>query len=78
MVTDDVVFKKSSKGNKIVTKRPDMTKVEWSEPQKAQRQRVKRANEYANAALADPDVRAVYEERAAREGKRFALKEISL
>ncbi|HEX5941874.1 MAG TPA: hypothetical protein VFY66_06320 [Anaerolineales bacterium] len=57
------MFKKSSKGNKIVTKRPDMTKVEWSEPQKAQRQRVKRANECANAALADPDVRAVYEER---------------
>ena len=26
----DVVIKKSSKGNTIITKRPDMTSVEWS------------------------------------------------
>jgi hypothetical protein len=63
----DVVFKKSSKGNMIVTRRPDMSKVEWSEAQKAQRERMSKANEYAHAAMADPDVRAVYEEIAAKD-----------
>ena len=60
----DVVFKKSPKGNMIVTKRPDMTGVEWSEAQDNQRQRFKQANDYAKAAMADPRVRAVYEKRA--------------
>lgn len=62
----DVVFKKSSKGNMIVTKRPDMTGVEWSEAQTAHRARFKQANDYAKAALADPRVRVVYERRAKR------------
>ena len=61
----DVVFKKSPKGNMIVTKRPDMTGVEWSEAQTDQRQRFKQANDYAKAAMADPDVRAIYESMAA-------------
>ena len=62
----DVVFKKSPKGKLIVTKRPDMSNVEWSKAQQAQRQRFKQANEYAKAAMANPDVRAIYERRAAR------------
>ena len=60
----DVVFKKSPGGNMIVTKRPDMSGVEWSERQQAQRMRFKQANEYAKGAMADPKVRAVYEKRA--------------
>lgn len=60
----DVVFKKSPKGNMIVTKRPDMTHVEWSEAQQTQRQRFKQANEYAKAAMADPRARVTYEKRA--------------
>lgn len=63
----DVVFKLSSRGNPIVTKRPDMSKVKWSKAQKNQRERMKKANEYAKAAMADPDVNAIYEERAAKE-----------
>ena len=39
----DVVFKRSSKGNMIVTKRPDMSRVKWGPAQKAQRERFKRA-----------------------------------
>jgi hypothetical protein len=65
----DVVFKKSPKGNMIVTKRPDMTGVEWSEAQQTQRQRFKQANEYAKAAMVDPKVRAVYERRAKKARK---------
>lgn len=70
----DVVFKLSPQGKPIVTKRPDMSKVVWSKKQKAQRERFGQANEYAKAAMADPDVRAIYEEIAAKEGKRpFAM-----
>lgn len=53
-----VVFKRSPKGNMIITKRPDMSNVRWSEAQQAQR------------ALADPKVRARYEQKAKRQGKR--------
>ena len=66
----DVVFKRSPKGNMIVTKRPDMSRVKWSQTQKEQRQRLAKASAYARAAMADPDVRAIYEERAATKNKR--------
>jgi hypothetical protein len=66
----DVVFKRSPKGNMIVTKRPDMSKVKWSRAQTEQRQRFTKASAYAKAALADSELRAVYEERAAIENKR--------
>jgi hypothetical protein len=66
----DVVFKKSPKGNMIVTKRPDMSNVEWSEAQTAQRARFKQAVAYARAALAEPKLRARYEKRAKRQHKR--------
>ena len=65
-----LVFKRSPKGNMIVTKCPDMSKVKWSEAQQKQRRRFKEASVYAKAALADPQVRLLYEERAGREGKR--------
>ena len=66
----DVVFKKSPKGKLIVTKRPDMSKVKWSKAQKNQRQRMAQASQYAKAAMADAEVRAIYEEMAVRENKR--------
>jgi len=61
----ELVFKLSPQAKPIVTKCPDMTNVEWSEAQTAQRRRFKQANEYAKAAMAEPDVRANYEELAA-------------
>lgn len=61
----DVVFKLSPQGKPIVTKRPDMSGVEWSAAQTGQRQRFRQANDYAKAAMADPSVRAVYENMAA-------------
>jgi hypothetical protein len=63
----DVVFKRSSKGNMIVTKRPDMSKVKWSQAQDDQRARFGPANEYAQAAMAEPEVRAIYEQMAAEQ-----------
>jgi hypothetical protein len=56
-------------GETIVSKAPDMSKVEWSPAQVAHRRRFEPANAYAKAAMADPVARVVYEERAAEEGR---------
>ena len=65
----DVVFKPSPTGETIMTKVPDISKVKWSEAQKQQRERFKLASAYAKAALADPEVRAIYEKKAAKARK---------
>jgi hypothetical protein len=65
----DEVYRTSPNGEIIVSKSPDMSKVEWSPAQKEQRQRFKKAIAYANAAMADPDVRAVYERQAAEQNR---------
>ena len=67
---DKHVFRRTSTGGTAVIKLADMSNVQWSEAQKAQRQRFKAAAAYAKAALADPQVRARYEERAATLNKR--------
>lgn len=66
----DVVFKKSPSGKPIVTKRPDMSNVEWSPAQRAHREDFALASDYAKAALAEPTVRAAYQKRAKRLHKR--------
>jgi hypothetical protein len=63
----DFVFRTSPNGKVYLSKRPDMSKVKWSKAQEASRQRFQEASKYAQAAMRDPQVRAVYEERAARE-----------
>ena len=65
----DVVFKRSSSGETIVTKKPDMSNVEWSQAQKAHRKRIAASNDYAHAAMADPVVSAIYEKRGAKENR---------
>jgi len=64
-----LVFKKSPKGNTILTKLPDMSKVKWSKAQKDHRKRMAKANDYAHAAMADPKVRRMYEKRASKENR---------
>lgn len=61
-----LVFKRSPQGEIIVSKKPDMSKVVWSEAQQAQRERFTRAQAYATAAKADPKVWAKYQRRAKR------------
>ena len=63
----DVVFKKSPKGKTIITRKPDMSGVKWSKAQKDHRKRMRKANKYAAAAMANPDVHAIYEEIATKE-----------
>ena len=66
----DIVFKQTRNGEVILSSCPDMSKVEWSPAQQAHRERFKQASEYATAALADPEVRLIYEKRAAKSGKK--------
>jgi hypothetical protein len=65
----DVVFRKSKNGETYISSRPQKSNAEPSEAQLAQRQRFKLANAYAQAAMADPEVRAIYEELAEEEGR---------
>ncbi len=65
-----LVFRRSSNGETIVSKTPDMTAVVWSPAQQDHRQRFKAAIAYANAAMADPGARTVYEKRAAAGNRR--------
>ena len=64
----DFVFRTSKNGQVTVSRRPRKPVAAPSEAQKANRQRFVKANNYARAALADPDLRAVYENIAAQDG----------
>ena len=49
-------------GKLTVMKKPDMSNVQWSEAQTSNRQRFAEAIRYAQQAMADPMLRAHYEE----------------
>jgi hypothetical protein len=66
----DMVFKTSPTGEMIVTKKPDMSKVKWSKAQKANRKRMSEAITAAQVALLDPKVKARYERKAKKQGRR--------
>lgn len=51
-------------GQQTVMKTPDMSKVKWSEAQKASRKRFAEAIRYAKKAMADPQASARYEKLA--------------
>ena len=63
-------------GKQTAMKTPDMSKVQWSEAQKASRERFAEAIAYARKAMADPTVRAHYEKlgkKANRQPFRVAV-----
>lgn len=62
-------IRRSRTGRFYLANLPDMSTVKWSDAQKAHRQRFKEAVAYAKAAMADPQVRARYEERAAEANR---------
>jgi secreted trypsin-like serine protease len=74
---DNHVFRRTATGGTSVIKLADMSNVQWSEAQQAQRQRFKEAVAYASSALADPQVCARYEERAAASNQRPRELEVS-
>lgn len=57
-------------GRQTLIKKPDMSQVEWSDTQHAHRLRFKQAVAHAKAAMANPQVRARYEQEAAAQGMR--------
>lgn len=59
----DLQFRQIS-GKVIVSRLPDMSKVEWSAAQNAQRGTFKANGQWARDALADPATRAAYSARA--------------
>ncbi|MBK9926629.1 MAG: hypothetical protein IPP66_15240 [Anaerolineales bacterium] len=66
----NTVFRRSHTGEVSLIKLADMSNVEWSDAQKAHRQRFKEAVAYAKAVMAEPKVRRRYEKEAAQKNKR--------
>ena len=67
---EEVTFRRTPKGKTSIIKRADMSKVKWSPAQVAQRQRMKEAIAYAQAILADPDLKKKYAKRAKKKHRR--------
>jgi hypothetical protein len=65
-----VVFRLLPTGEAMIEKRPDTSRVAWTEAQKAQQESFNQATAYARAVMAAPDVRAFYEKMGAKEHKR--------
>ena len=64
-----IVYRLSHNGEVSAYPAPDMTKVVWSQAQKAQRQRMARATAYAKLAIRDPEIRQFYVEMAKQRKK---------
>src|SRR5688572_10088363 len=65
-----------TRGQQTLMKTPDMSKVKWSDAQKANRQRFREAIAYARTAMANPELRAHYEKlgkKANRQPFRVAV-----
>ncbi len=56
-------------GQQTVMKTPDMSRVVWSEAQKANRRRFAQAIHYARQAMADPEASAQYKKLAEKAGR---------
>lgn len=65
----DLVYRRAHNGTVSVYLSPDMTRVKWSKAQKTHRQRMGEAFRYASAAIADPDIRAMYVQLAIEQDK---------
>ena len=66
----NTVFRRSHTGETSLIKLADMSNVEWSDAQKAHREKFKQAIAYAKAAMAEPKVRRKYEKEAMKKNKR--------
>jgi hypothetical protein len=66
----DLVFKKTPQGKMIVTKKPDMSRVKWTKAQKANRAHMSKAITDTQVALMNPRVRAKYDRKAKKLGRR--------
>ena len=60
----DIVYRLSHNGQVSAYPAPDMTHIQWSAAQKAQRQRLARATAYGKLAIRDPEIRQYYVQMA--------------
>src|SRR5262245_20849928 len=65
----NLVFRRSGNGKTWLIKLADMSNVERSDSQQNHRKQFKAANEYTKAAIADPQVRAIYEDVAREQNQ---------
>ena len=65
----NLVFRRAHNGKVSVYIVPDMTRVKWSQSQKDHRRDFGEASRYASAAIADPDIRAIYVQMAIEKNK---------
>ncbi len=64
-----LVFRRSHNGKISAYPLPDMTRVRWSQAQKDHRKRMGEASRYASAAIADPELRAMYVQMAVDQNR---------
>ena len=65
----NMVFRRAHTGGISLIPSPDMSHVQWSPAQEAHRQRFKQAVVYARGAMADPEIRQIYENMAVQKKK---------
>src|SRR5512141_2935022 len=64
-----IVYRLSQNGEVSAYPAPDMSNIEWSQPQKTQRRSFARAQAYTKLAIRDPEIRQYYVEMAKRRKK---------
>jgi hypothetical protein len=65
----NIVYRLSHNGEVSAYPAPDMTGIEWSPAQKAQRQKMARATAYGKLAIRDPEIRQYYVQMAKQRKK---------
>ena len=64
-----LVYRRAHNGKVSAYPVPDMSRVKWSQPQKEHRREFGEASRYASAAIADPEIRALYVQMALEQNK---------
>ena len=64
-----LVYRRTHNGKVSTYPTPDMSRVKWSQAQKDHRRRLGEASRYASAAVADPEIRAIYVQMAIENNK---------
>jgi hypothetical protein len=64
-----IVYRLAHNGEMSAYPAPDMSNIEWSQPQKTQRLKFKRAQAYTKLAIHDPEIRQYYVQMAKQRKK---------
>ena len=64
-----LVYRRAHNGKISVFPKPDMSHIQWSQGQKNHQRDFGDASRYASAAVADPEIRAIYVQMAIEQNK---------